>query len=296
MNEVTLATINNGNRFENTTTPRFTPVNSGDILGTLEAEGWQVNRTSVTRTRDQHRQPFARHLVTMRQKDDILALADKPRQVGDLVRELRLMNGNDGTQAVEIMAGFMRLVCLNGLTVGQSFVSYKIKHSARPENLRETLRCALEGVGEQFAHGETVIQSWQKIEVTSAQARNLAGFAVAARFGSFFRQENVAGMVTPDFMRREFAARVDSVLQVRRSEDRAGNLWTVFNRVQENIIRGGWTGTTPRTNRDGVETLGTRKVRGVSAVRENVALNRSLWDAGESIAKGEVLALPELVS
>lgn len=59
------------------------------------------------------------------------------------------------------------------------------------------------------------------------------------------------------------------VLMPRRSEDRHRDLWHVFNRVQENLIKGGLLGRHSHGRRQR-----TRAVQGIDA---DIRLNRALW-------------------
>jgi hypothetical protein len=59
------------------------------------------------------------------------------------------------------------------------------------------------------------------------------------------------------------------LLAPRRFEDRRDDLWTVFNRVQENLTKGGLHGRS-RTGR----SMSTRPITGID---QNVKLNRALW-------------------
>lgn len=64
----------------------------------------------------------------------------------------------------------------------------------------------------------------------------------------------------------------EQVLRPRRQADVDGDLWTVFNRVQENIIWGGLRGT--RQNEDGrIIRCQTRPINGSD---QNVSVNRAL--------------------
>ena len=78
------------------------------------------------------------------------------------------------------------------------------------------------------------------------------------------------------------------VLQARRWEDRKGDLWTTFNRIQENLVRGGVSGRGATGRR-----MTTREVAGVN---ENVKLNRALWSLADGMAqlKSNVIDVEEL--
>ncbi|KPC54864.1 Uncharacterized protein AC509_5289 [Pseudomonas amygdali pv. morsprunorum] len=68
----------------------------------------------------------------------------------------------------------------------------------------------------------------------------------------------------------------------RRREDRSGDLWTTFNRVQENTIIGGLTGR----NKQGRRTT-TRAVNGID---QDVKLNRALWVLAQALQSRQLAA------
>jgi hypothetical protein len=74
-------------------------------------------------------------------------------------------------------------------------------------------------------------------------------------------------------------------IQARRFEDRKPDLWTIFNRVQENLVRGGQPGLTA--------TGKNTRTREVTSVAENVKLNRALFTLADTMARiknGEAVA------
>ncbi len=80
----------------------------------------------------------------------------------------------------------------------------------------------------------------------------------------------------------EHAVVADQLLIARRHEDRPNDLWTCFNRVQENVIRGGlsYRQTNEETGRIAHRTTGA-----VRSVDGDVKLNRALWVLAEEMAK-----------
>ena len=67
------------------------------------------------------------------------------------------------------------------------------------------------------------------------------------------------------------------ILEARRFEDRKDDLWTTFNRLQENLIqRGGLPGRTASGR--------TTRTRPVEGIDQNVKLNRALWTLTEAMA------------
>lgn len=67
------------------------------------------------------------------------------------------------------------------------------------------------------------------------------------------------------------------LLTVRRTEDRAPDLYTTFNRVQENVIRGGIAGRNANGRR-----MRTRAVTGIDSDNK---FNRALWRLTEEMAR-----------
>jgi hypothetical protein len=68
---------------------------------------------------------------------------------------------------------------------------------------------------------------------------------------------------------------------MRRYDDRASDLWTTFNAVQENVIRGGITAM-------GRNATGQRRrvtTREVNGIDQNRSLNRALWMLAERMAE-----------
>jgi hypothetical protein len=60
-------------------------------------------------------------------------------------------------------------------------------------------------------------------------------------------------------------------------DDDKADLWTVFNRIQENAVKGGLRGVTAKRRR-----TSTKEVKGIDG---NVNLNKALWILSEHIAK-----------
>ena len=77
------------------------------------------------------------------------------------------------------------------------------------------------------------------------------------------------------FLKRMVDKLTLQLLRARRSEDRSSDLWTTFNRVQENTIKGGLSGR----NKQGRRTT-TRAVNGID---QDVKLNRALWVLAQAL-------------
>jgi hypothetical protein len=67
------------------------------------------------------------------------------------------------------------------------------------------------------------------------------------------------------------------LIEARRPEDQGRNLWTTFQRVQENALRGGQPGRTVQGRR--------MRTREVASIDRGVSLNRALWLLAEEMRK-----------
>ncbi|EOV8086273.1 integrase arm-type DNA-binding domain-containing protein [Providencia rettgeri] len=61
----------------------------------------------------------------------------------------------------------------------------------------------------------------------------------------------------------------EQVLQPRRWEDKKDDLWTIYQRLQENLIKGGLSGRNAKGKR--------ARTRSVNGIDGDIKLNKALW-------------------
>ena len=93
--------------------------------------------------------------------------------------------------------------------------------------------------------------------------------ALALRFGDRGVEETGGHRPAP--------VTAEQLIEARRPEDIGHSLWTTFQRVQENVIRGGQPGRSVQGRR-----LHTRPV---ASIDRGVSLNRALWMLAEEMRK-----------
>ena len=69
----------------------------------------------------------------------------------------------------------------------------------------------------------------------------------------------------------------EQLLGARRNADQAQDLWTTYNRVQENLIQGGLRGRTAAGKRT--------RTRAVNSISEDTRINKALWQLTEEMRK-----------
>lgn len=224
---------------------KYLKINTARIIETMQANGFTVSAASQARTIKPEKRLFARHIVKFR----FNPLINRE----DSVPEIALMNSHDGTSAYKMLFGIHVRACANGLFVADNLVpAITIRHIGRHDVLNSIMASA-ESMAKQAALVSSVIDSWKAQQLSQDQKVEYAKGAI-----DLYRDG------------ADIKIRPDSALLCRRYEDRQDNLWSIFNRVQENFIRGGiYT-----QNAAGQY----RRARAVNNIDRNVNLNRALWE------------------
>lgn len=249
---------------------RFVPVPTIDIVRGLQKEGFEVFSAQQAKTRDVSKRDFTKHMIRMRNT------SFRQSNNGDTF-EVVLVNGNDGSSAYRMMSGFYRMVCANGLIVGETLNEVRVRHSGN------ALHDVIDGAYTVLQDAPLVMDRVDAMRATSLTRDEALAFATAAhqlRFPAASLDPAEAGFAP---------APVEPIrlLSARRAEDQAerSNLWGVFNVVQENAIRGGQKGWVERLDGRGRAQLRRASTRAVEGIDGNRDLNRALWTLAEEMAK-----------
>lgn len=227
---------------------RYTYIPTIEILNGLRKEGFQPFMACQTRVRDSDKRDFTRHMLRMRHIS---------KMGKDCVNEIILLNSHDGTACYQMIAGTFRFVCSNGLVVGDTYSDVKVRHKG---NVQHNV---IEGAFE-------VLESFDRIDSSRSEMEGL--------ILTEDEQEAYAKAAIPlKYDDQHVPIKPDQLLMPRRRADTAQDLWTTFNCVQENIIRGGVQGRSAK----GKSTT-TRPITGVD---QSVKLNRALWTLAEEMKK-----------
>lgn len=241
---------------------RFQPIPTIDILRALQAEGFMPVGARQSGTRDPGKAPFTKHLIRLRRIDD-----GKVYRVGDTVCEILLKNANDGTSAYDLMAGLFRIRCENSLVAQTGTIdSVKVRHSG------DVGAKVIEGTYRVLQEAEATLvapQDWSTVKLAPAEQMAFAESAHIIRFG----QPETGEAATP--------IQPKQLLIPRRYDDKASDLWTVFNVVQENALRGGLRG--PFLDAEGNRIRRVRS-RAVTGIDQDIKLNKALWLLTQTMA------------
>lgn len=240
---------------------RFAPIPTIEILRGLANEGFSVVSAKQSVTRMPDRRDFTKHMLRLRRFDTERAFA-----VGDTVFEIILKNANDGSSAYELLPGLFRIACLNGMVAKLSSLdALKVRHSGDVQSK------VIEGTYTVLQDAEAALaapQDWSRIQLGSEERMLLAESAHRLRF------QNSEGEITTPIKPHQ-------LLEARRSADQNRDLWTTFNVLQENAIKGGIVGR----GRDANNRRIKRTSRAVNGIDQDVRLNRELFTLAAKMAE-----------
>ncbi|MEJ8816130.1 DUF932 domain-containing protein [Variovorax ureilyticus] len=227
-----------------TTGARYVFISTRDIVTALMDAGFEPTDATQTRSRLGN-EAHARHMLRFQPVVKTLTW-------DDVLGEIVLINSHDGRSAYTLRAGLYRPVCMNGMltTLGD----FGLVHVSHRGNVVANVVEAAQRITRDFGRVGDVVEQMRGTMLTETQQLDFARDALKLRF-----PEQAQPPVEPA-----------QLLQERRMADVGDDVWRVFQRTQEAVIRGGLPGRTVKGRP--VHT------RGILAIRENVRLNSGLWD------------------
>lgn len=231
---------------------RYLMVPTIHVINQMRDAGFYPVRAMQSRSRIPGKQNFTKHMVVFREDRQQV-------QVGGSIPEIILLNSHDGSSGYQIHGGMFRLVCSNGLMVADSTIAaVKCRHA------RKDFDDILFGTRTVMDMMPRVAEQVDMFQSLTLKPEAMQYFAEAANMLRYEPGEH--SPIEPV-----------QLLNTRRPSDKEPTLWNTYNRIEENMIRGGLAGRTS-TNKQTT----TRKVQGVS---ETVRLEKALWHLTEHMAK-----------
>jgi hypothetical protein len=227
---------------------RYTYIPTIDVLRGLQKEGFSPFMVCQTRCRDEGKRAHTKHMIRLRHASQIEAAE---------ANEVILLNSHDGSSSYQMLSGVFRFVCANGMVSGDVNSDIRIRHKG------SVIDNVIEGAFRVLEDFETVDAQKDGMKALVLDSGEQAAFAHAALALKYDTDLGPAPVTE------------DQLLTPKRREDRSDDLWTTFNRVQENMMRGGLRGRSAT----GRPTT-TREVQGID---QSIRLNRALWILADSM-------------
>jgi len=228
---------------------RYAYIPTIDVLNGLRKEGFEPFAVVQSKCRLEGKSEFTKHMIRMRHANNILA----PQ-----ANEIILLNSHDGTSSYQMLAGCFRFVCQNGMIAGDILEDIRIGHRG------DVMGNVIEGAYTVLQGFDLVDESREVMQQTRLSQEEQAVFARSALMLRYDTED--AGKAP---------IQADQLLRPHRREDTGTDLWTTFNVVQENALKGGLRGRTANNHRT--------TTRAVTGITQDMKLNQALWALAEGM-------------
>lgn len=248
-------------------------VNTKDILGVFENAGWTPVSTQFGRVRNTEKMGFQKHLIRLENPryPSIEGLTNSNNSKPQLV----LLNSHDGTSSLQILWGLIRVACMNGIIAGTGINGIRLTHS---KSITDRLPTGIDYMLNNFDNFANQIKVLQGKVLTEAAILELIKTTYDARLS------NVKNVTNVDY----------SLPRLQRMADKAIDAYTIFNRIQEALMRGGIKYEYEKRIIDNSsadlkgKVIGTQLVtthtRRIASVPSQVKLNQLAYDTALSLA------------
>jgi hypothetical protein len=231
----------------NTKRYHFTP--TFEIIEMMQDMGYQLTGAKQSKTKIPLRRDHGVHIVEFQHPD----LYVKNAETNDIEArpQIVLVNSSDGSRPFDFQMGMFRLVCSNGLIVkDKDLGGFKERHTKFTFNEIKNL---ISSKVDMLPKTIDKINKWNGIEMDAKTRHAFAVEALALRLGSDRQPETYE---------------IHDILSAKRKADEPNNLWCTYNRVQENLIKGGFQ-------------MNERQARPITNPWQDLQLNQSLWTLAE---------------
>ena len=190
------------------TSEKYTLISTEKVIDKFKSHGFTVSAYQEARVRNQDRVHKQKHFVRM--KIDGSTGCD---------REIVLMNSHDGTSSLKLNFGLFNYVCQNQLVFGDKLLpTEKVYHSM--QNPWDRIDAYAELVQTKLKEEEELRKHMENLRLSAYDIEQFAYKAIATR------EKDMSIILDPM-----------AVTLARRPEDQGKMLWTVYNKIQENVIK-----------------------------------------------------------
>lgn len=222
------------------------------VVRNLQREGWFPTKVQECRVRSDENRGFQKHLIRFSREEMILN--------GERI-ELVLVNSHNRSAAYQLMVGVYRLICSNGMIVGDTFNKVSVKHiNFNPAEIVE----ASFQIAENASQISDSLNEMKAIGLTQPERKIYA--------------ESAALVLYDDIEDCPFEP--GKLLKPKRYQDHNLNdLWHTFNIVQENIMKGKIRGH-KQDKKGHLKRTSTRKI---TSIDKDIKVNKALWNLTEKM-------------
>lgn len=222
-----------------------------NVVNILRDKGWTPVKAKQANVRKEEKEGYQKHLIRFQRSD--LEITSTERV--DLV----LFNSHDRGCAFNLIASVWRKICSNGLMVSSDLFNFSHRHIGfNGDAFLESAEKIVNGAGEIA----TQVDHFKTIELSPDERGVFAMAALNAAYDEPEKSPIVA----------------DRLLTERRIDDKGKDLWTTYNVVQENLMKGGLNGRSKTTDKP-------QRTRKINSIDKDIKLNKILWILTSEMAK-----------
>ncbi len=256
----------------NRVSDRYSFLPTINVVDGMRKAGWMPVKASEQRVRAEDRRGFQKHELRFRRAEDVENIAKEITRENHIVDrhnplaeflEVVMVNSHDRSSAYQLHAGIFRLVCRNGLIVCDStFSKISIRHTDfNPDSvINGTFK-----ILEELPAVKAEIAMLKETTLSDVQRNAFAEAALVLKYDEL----------------EKAPVNAKRLLEPRRMADMHTDVWSTFNTIQENMVKGGLRDRSKRKP-DGTAFKVTREVKGID---ENIRLNKALWHLAKVLAK-----------
>lgn len=200
---------------------RYNFVSPMNVINQLQELAWGVTKVMAPNARAQNSLHYGKYMITFEPQDDSLQIPDPRREGQWLIPQVVYFGSSNGTCSNKILAGLFAMICSNGMVIRDSSLGdFVARHDDSHE--QDVINAVLE-ITRNIERIGDVIQDWANLPLSQEIRNEYYSRAFVIRY--------------PD--REASHMDISNIGMFRRMEDSQPTLWNAFQRVQENLIRGG---------------------------------------------------------
>jgi len=222
-----------------------------EVVDMFRSSGWYPVEAKESFVRLSSNQGYQKHLIRFRYIDDFLSEQEE-------AIEIVLTNSHNRTSSFIIQAGVFRFICGNGLIVANNIFE---KNAIRHIGFKEVaIKKAIEKIVANTHNINKKLEFYKQIDLTINEQISIAKAAKDIRFKPHQEID------------------IYDLLKSHRKEDNANDLWTTFNKIQENTIRGRVRGKNIVTDRNFTS-------KPITSIDRLISINEKLFTITDKFAE-----------
>lgn len=236
---------------------RYVMADTETIIDDFEKLGWGVVECKQQRA-NKRSNIRSFHMVALQNPNVFITKeGNNGAEEVDCYPRIILQSSHDGFHSFKFMVGMFRCICENGLVIAtEQFESISVRHINYDfEELRRIVATAIENIKEQVL----IMNEMKGTELSDKQKKEFAIAALKIRKG--MKDDDKLTISDKEVM---------DILKPLRTEDEGNDVWSVFNVLQEKMIKGIFNfGITKKGKH--------RKARPITGAAKDIEVNQNLF-------------------